>query len=144
MLSRILLLSTVALLAACNVSTGDPDGKDATEPTVVSVSPDIDSINQSLDATIEITFSASMDTSTITLERIDITPTIAGSLSFSSNNTKVTFTPDSPLSAGVTYRVDILAGVTDAAGTALPLASFSFTTNSWQGVIQSGAAATQT
>jgi len=144
MVNRILILSLSWLLLGCNVTTNSGDSGGSSAPLVVSLTPAIDAENQALNSAVSIEFSVAMDTATITSSSFTITPAVDGELSFSSDKKTVTFTPDEPLAPGVTYTVALSTTIRDADGNAITAKSYSFTTDSWEGVIQAGVASATT
>ncbi len=145
MVNRFAILALSWILVGCNVTVNDSDNDNSgSEPLVVSLTPAIDAVDQPLDSTVQVQFNVAMDTSTITTNSFTITPEVTGVLSFSSDKKTVIFTPEAPLTAGVTYTVQLSAAIKDADGNALTAKSFSFTTDSWQGVIQAGVTGVET
>ncbi|WP_196160690.1 Ig-like domain-containing protein [Reinekea sp. G2M2-21] len=145
MVNRFAILALSWILVGCNVTSNDSGNDNSgSEPLVVSLTPAIDAVDQPLDSTVQVQFNVAMDTSTITTNSFTITPEVTGALSFSSDKKTVIFTPEAPLTAGVTYTVQLSAAIKDADGNTLTAKSFSFTTDSWQGVIQAGVTGVET
>lgn len=117
---------------------------DRTAPTISSTSPADGDAAVLLDATIAVTFSEPMDTSTITSSSFTLDNGVSGTLSFNSNNTVATFTPSSYLTNYTTYTVSLANTITDSAGNAIAASSFSFTAAVWQGVKEFGSAGVST
>jgi len=114
-----------------NFTTGS--GVDNTPPTIVTRQPAPGAVSVSTSATVQVTFSESMDAGTITaasfrVENPDNDP-VAGAISYNNATRTVTLTPNQGLTAGTTFEVIVTTAVTDLAGN--PLASqqsWTFTT----------------
>jgi hypothetical protein len=107
---------------------------DTTPPTVTGTSPSSGATNVATSSLITVTFSESMDASTINLTTFtvkdNVTSTnIAGTVSYNTSTKIATFTPGAALTANRSYTVTVTTGAKDVAGNALAVnASFSFTT----------------
>ncbi len=116
---------------------------DTTAPTISSTSPSSGATGASVSSDITITFSESMDFSTISTSNITLADSGGNSVSgvVSYNNNVATFNPSSDLGSNTTYTVTVGTGVKDSAGNALASSSnWSFTTSSavsgWSGTKQ--------
>ena len=95
---------------------------DTTAPTVTAKTPLPFTIGTALSTTITATFSEALDTSTVTASTFTVTANgvaVAGTRTFTTGNTVVTFTPTSPLSFDTAYVVTAGTGVKDVAGNGL-------------------------
>ncbi len=94
-----------------------PPPSDTTPPTVVSVTPTNNSTGVPVTIKPVVTFSEPLNSSTVTTSSVQIKQgsNIISSTSTYSNN-KITITPLSSLSAGVTYSVTLTTAITDIAG----------------------------
>ena len=104
---------------------------DTTAPTISSTSPTSGADNVSVSANITITFSESMDSSTINTSNITVTDSSGNSVSgvVSYSNNIATFNPTSDLGYLTVFTVTTGIGVQDTSGNALASSSsFSFTT----------------
>ncbi|MBI4691319.1 MAG: Ig-like domain-containing protein, partial [Nitrospirae bacterium] len=94
---------------------------DTTAPTVISTSPADGATNISVTTTITVTFSETMDSSTINTTTFTLTDSsgnlIGGTVTYS--GTTATFTPSTSLSYSTTYTATITTGVKDLAGNAM-------------------------
>ncbi len=103
---------------------------DVTPPTVQTVVPSNGATSVATNSAVNVTFSESMSSSTITTSTFTLkqgTTSVSGSVSYS--GTTATFTPSSVLAAGTVYTATITTGVKDAAGNSLASAyTWSFTT----------------
>lgn len=103
---------------------------DVTPPTVSSVTPSLNATSVALNSKLTITFSESMDASTINATNFTLkqgSTTVQGTVSYT--GTTATFTPATALSGNTQYTASISAGAKDASGNALASAySWSFTT----------------
>ena len=130
------LLGVLALLL--NACGGGDDGgggaTDTTAPTVASVYPANGTTGVVVSTTVSATFSeamasATLDTTTFTLETTSGSTAVSGTVSYDSTSDVATFTPDSVLSNNTQYTATVTTSVTDAAGNALGSdQSWSFTT----------------
>jgi hypothetical protein len=108
-----------------------PSTPDTKAPTISSASPSSEATSISVSSDITITFSESMDSSTINTSNITLklmgTVGISGTVSY--NNNVATFNPSSDLNHNHTYTVTVGTGVKDSAGNALgSSSSWRFTT----------------
>lgn len=118
--------------AAEQCDNGDPaDGQEVcgddgvcapgnSPPTVLSVSPEADTVGVEPDATVVIKFSEPLDGATVTAESVrlhDGETVIEGELTYA--DSQVTFTPAAPLALLADYSVTITTAVTDAEGAPL-------------------------
>src|SRR5450759_74756 len=93
---------------------------DNTKPTSISTDPGTTATGVALNKVVAFTFSEPMDPSTITSSTFTLkqgTTDVPGTRGYS--GTIATFTPASPLGAGLPYTATITTGVTDMAGNAL-------------------------
>ena len=101
---------------------------------VSSTSPTNGAIGVAVNTTITATFSAAMDSSTITTSTFTVSTggiNISGTVSYNSTTKTATFTPSSNLTFPTTYTATITTGVKDSAGTAMVSNyTWSFTTGS--------------
>jgi len=103
---------------------------DVTAPTTSSTSPSSGATGILRDATISITFSEAMDTTTITTSTFTVDNGVTDdnlTIDFSNANKTATFTPSAYLTPGTTYTVTISSTVTDVAGNSFAGTSWSFT-----------------
>jgi hypothetical protein len=143
-ISAVLTASSVAifsaLVAGCGgshaVSTnpGTPGNPGSSTPSSFSVSssaPVNGATGVALTATIQVTFSSAVNSSTVNTSDIavsDPSGAVSGSVSYNATSNTATFTPAAALAAGTTYSVKVV-GVTSSTGTALASAdTFTFTT----------------
>mgnify|MGYP002214510641 CR=1 FL=1 len=98
-----------------------PSTPDTTAPTISSASPSNGATNISVSSDITITFSESMDSSTINTANIGVADSngniVSGVVSYNSN--VATFNPSGNLSYSKSYTISVSAGVKDSAGNAL-------------------------
>ena len=118
-----------------------PSGPDTTPPTITSTSPSSGATSVSVSGDITITFSESMDSSTINTSNITLADSsgnaVNGVISYSSN--VATFNPSSDLIYNTTYTMTVGTGVKDSAGNPLGMNSNrNFTTEGWSGTKQLG------
>ncbi len=105
---------------------GDIQPPEVSETTPLNSESDV-----SLDSAICLTFSKGMDTESVE-NAFSITPADSGTLSWSSLNSVLTFTPDMPLSPSTTYQVKVDTGAQDSSGIALAQAfELSFATEAY-------------
>lgn len=130
--------------ASTDTTTNELVIADLTAPTVISTTPVDGNAAVLLDATIAVTFSEPMDTSTITTSSLTLDNGVSGTLSFNGDNTVATFTPSSYLTNYTTYTVSLDNTITDSAGNAITASSFSFTAAVWQGTKEFGSAGVST
>jgi O-glycosyl hydrolase len=102
-------------------------------PTIANTVPANNATGVSVSQTLTATFSQQMSSSTINSSTFTLSATggasIAGIVSYSSNTSVATFTPNAALTAGTSYTATITTGVTNTSG--VPLASnyvWTFTT----------------
>ena len=108
-----------------NVGTGT-GGKfiiDSTPPSVLTTSPLNGSKNISVDTYIVITFSETMETSTVV---VTMEPKVGWEKSWNASNKQVTFDPVSSLIEGQLYRVTVEAGAKDMVGNSM-VSPYAFT-----------------
>lgn len=119
----------------CCSHSGTEGGNEAdtTPPTVVSVLPADDATDADLDATIIVTFSEPVDSSTLTVGNFYLTPevegsesqldasplSISGTLLYDEATDQAILTPGSLLSGTTSYLVTVETGVKDLAGNAM-------------------------
>lgn len=106
---------------------------DATSPTLSSTSPASGAKGVATNSGIQITFSETMNATTITSSSFKISggpTTVSGSLSWNNEKTAVTLTPSSALGTGTKYTVTLDNTIKDIAGNSLSTQSFEFTTGS--------------
>ena len=127
-------LAVVALIfsASCKKETEpQPQSLNAT-PTITAQSPAANANNVSLNKVLSVTFSETMDASTINATTFTLkggTTNVSGTVAY--EGTTATFTPGSLLTAGTTYSVTTTTGMKSAAG--IPISadnSWTFTTGS--------------
>ena len=108
-------------------STGD-----STAPTITSRSPAADAGNVPVTTTIEVTFSEALDPASVLANAIVVTDSggsVAGTISLSTNDTIVVFTPDADLTPGMLHSVTVSGAIADLAGNTLGADdNWSFTT----------------
>ncbi len=98
-----------------------PPAPDTTPPAVTGINPANNATNVSTSASMTVTFSEALDSSTVnnnTLRLLNGGTQIAASLAYNSNNHTVTITPSAVLANSLTYTISI-SGVKDSAGNAL-------------------------
>ena len=128
---RTLAVSLVPTLLLVSCATDDSDN---TAPTVLSVLPADQAVDQGPSTMIIVTFSETIDNSTVTVAS---DANCAGSVQLSSdsfescvplngspvkaesNNTKFTFDPANDLTNGATYSLKVTTAIKDSAGNAL-------------------------
>lgn len=103
---------------------------DVAAPAILSTNPANSAINVAVNATVGITFSETMNSSSINTSTLTVkqgATTVPGVVSYSANT--ATFKPSASLIAGTIYTVTITTGAKDLAGNALATSTaFSFTT----------------
>src|SRR5439155_8339317 len=114
----------------CSFTTGTVP--DTTPPTIISVSPNCNATNVSLNNIVTITFSEALKMSTVNSSTVSLTGPgghVAGSVTYDASTNSAIFTPSSNLTQNVSYSVAATTGITDLSGNVLaqPL-SCSFTT----------------
>ncbi|HVD61166.1 MAG TPA: Ig-like domain-containing protein, partial [Gemmatimonadaceae bacterium] len=122
-----------ASVSSVFTTAGAPD---TTPPSVLTVSPISGAADVSINTTVTILFSESMDagtvsSSTVLLKATSTGSTIPATVSLNAATNTATVTPSAPLSFGTQYSVVVMTGAKDAAGN--PLAAqftSSFTTAS--------------
>ncbi len=112
-------------LAGCGGGGGTPTAPgDTTPPTVVGTTPPAAATNVATSTTVSVQFSESMKVASVA---VTLAPSAAlGAPAWTAGDTVVTFTPTSPLAAGITYALAISGQ--DLAGNALAFPGRSFTT----------------
>ncbi len=108
-------------------------GAAAVPPAVITVSPADGATGIALTTTISATFSADIDSSTLTSASFSVsngvTPAAVNGISYNSATKTVTFTPSANLSFSTTYTVTITTAVKDTTGTSMAANKvWSFTT----------------
>jgi hypothetical protein len=106
--------------------------RDDIPPTVIATNPANNATGVPPNSAVTITFSETMDASTITSANITIRPTASGTaltstVSYDPASRVATLTPSAPLSQNVSYTVTVGTGVKDAQGNAIAQTTFSFT-----------------
>ncbi len=114
-------------------------GPDSTAPTVISTNPANGASSVSTNASVNATFSAAIDPSTLTPATFTLTgpgaTSVPGKVSYNATNRIATFTPASGLATDSTFTATVTTGVTDLNGNALGVdVSWSFTTGSTAGL----------
>jgi len=138
-MNKLWLVVGMVLVALSGCGGGSNGGStDTTAPTITSTSPAEGDAAVLLDATIKVTFSEPMDTSTITTSSFTVDNGVSGTLSFNSDNTVATFTPSAYFTNYTTYTVSLDNTITDSAGNAITASNFSFTAALWQGIKELG------
>jgi hypothetical protein len=107
--------------------------KDKIEPTIVSRSPNVNTVSIPVNTNIEIKFSepvkdSSISSSTFVLKTSTDEKEIPGLISLDSDKTTATFTPISALSPLQSYTATLTSGIKDLAGNRLNSEKWSFTT----------------
>lgn len=101
---------------------------DQTPPTIVDSSPVDGATGVGLSTLVTITFSEPMNRS-VAETGFGVTPVVTASITWSNNDTVLTWTPVVPLSGATLYGVNVLSSVEDLAGNTLGTSfSYSFTT----------------
>lgn len=93
----------------------------ATPPTVASTSPQQDAAKVSPTDQVVIQFAVPMDETTLTSDLVYLAPAsggshLAASLSYDPEGKCLTLVPTNPLSAGVSYKLTVSAGVQSVSG----------------------------
>jgi hypothetical protein len=106
--------------------------RDDVPPTVTATSPANGATGVSPTAVMTMTFSETMDATTINASNITLRATASGTVltstvTYNTSTRVATLTPSAPLTQSVNYTVSIGAGVKDAQGNAIVATSFSFT-----------------
>jgi len=107
--------------------------KDKIEPTIVSRSPNVNTVSIPINTNIEVKFSepvknSSISSSTFILKTSADEKEIPGLVLLDSDKTTATFTPTSALSPLQSYTVTLTSGIRDLAGNRLNSEKWSFTT----------------
>lgn len=117
----------------CSCGSVGSDGTDTIQPSIVSTTPANGANNIGVSNSITVTFSESMDSSTINTSTISMNKAgsnIAGTVTYAGNT--ATFTPSNPLTFNSAYAVTISGNVKDANGNNMPTNyTLSFTTASY-------------
>jgi len=95
---------------------------DTTPPTIISVNPLHNAVNVAVDTPITVTFSESIDPTTVTASSFIVTEGTGGVVvpgTFSCSEAVVTFTPSSSLNQGMTYTYRITTSIRDLSGNSL-------------------------
>ena len=101
-------------------------------PVIVRTSPSIGSVNNPLNAIIEVEFSEQLNPATVTMPAnfgvylFGSGTAIPGALSLRNGDRTIRFVPSSPLQAGAYYYVFLQAGIQDTQGTPLGATNFYF------------------
>ena len=100
---------------------GDGGGGDSDEsdPTVVSTSPADTASGIAITSVVSITFSESMDASTISTTSIRINNGVTGSVTYNSSTNTATFTPSINLNPNTSYTVTVRSSCSDVDGNGL-------------------------
>jgi hypothetical protein len=113
-------LKGAALVANYTFSFTTGATADITAPVVLTTSPANSATSVALNATVGITFSEAMNSSTINTSTITLkqgSTTIAGAVTYTGNT--ATFTPSGNFIAGTIYTLTVTTGAKDLAGNAL-------------------------
>ncbi len=113
----ILLISIIFYTFSCSKKVSEEFGIDTVSPEIVATSPENNSSSISKFSKIEITFSESIDSSSVTLDKIKILPSIQ--YSFKVEGNKLIILPVGELSDGMKYWVTIYKGIKDKSGNIL-------------------------
>ena len=113
-----LFAAAFLLITACedrnNPFGSGTNSSDRTPPTVVSTVPGTFATQVGLSGPITVTFSEQMAMSSMTASAFTISPSVAGTLSYTGNT--ATFTPTNSLAANTTYTITVTTAVEDRAG----------------------------
>jgi len=105
---------------------------DATAPTVSSKSPAADATDVAVATSVSVTFSETMDESTVTASSFTLVVaarrSVSGTVSYNSGTNTATFTPGANLAGNTTYTATLGAAITDTVGNPLAEYSWDFTT----------------
>ena len=117
--------------------------KDKIEPTIVSRSPNVNTVSIPVNTNIEVQFSepiknSSISSSTFVLKTSTDEKEITGLILLDSDKTTATFTPISALSPLQSYTVTLTSGIKDLAGNRLNSEKWSFTTEGNPSVSDAG------
>lgn len=109
------MMLLLLFFSSCSDKKSSPSGPagDTSPPTVISIVPENSSTNIPLSTSITVTFSESMESSSVCLNTFTING-ISGTVSC--DTCTAIFTPDSPLNYNTWYTVTIATGVCDLAG----------------------------
>lgn len=112
-------LAFLALFSGCN-DDENPVAQDTTNPTIVSITPSDGAENVAITAAITISFSETLDASSVTSASLSLrngTSVVDGAISISDQ--EVTFNPTDDLEYATTYTLTVGAVITDEAGNGL-------------------------
>jgi hypothetical protein len=129
--SFLTIYANTLALNAYSMAQGLPIDSDTTAPTVSAMIPDENAIDAPIASLIIVSFSKSMDTSTInatTFTVSDETGEIAGTIT--SNWLTSTFTPNNKLAYDTVYTVTLANGIKDLSGNSLDPIVYTFKTES--------------
>lgn len=105
---------------------------DMTAPVVTQRSPAADATNVAVAASVEVTFSETLDPNSVAANAIVVTDNsgpVAGTVSLAGNDTVVVFTPGAELASGMMHTVTVSGAISDLAGNTLGAdLNWSFTT----------------
>ena len=132
----ITLVFVFLLLNACGGDDSPPSNNapiDTTLPTFMSSNPSSGESDIATNTSVSATFSEALAQATVngasfTLVKTSDSSSIAGTVTTSSGDTVVTFTPSNDLGYGTQYTVALSTAITDVAGNAFAGTSWSFTT----------------
>lgn len=128
MFSAVMLAAVVLVVGCENNDSLTPTSQPI--PTITAKSPDSNATNVALNKIISITFSETMDPSTINTTTFSLkqgTKTVLGTVGYS--GTTATFTPSVSFTAGMMYSATITSGAKSAAGISLAVnTTWNFTT----------------
>jgi hypothetical protein len=124
-LAALSLATLLAFLSGCGSSTPVPPTSRSTPTsttpfTVASIAPAAGASGVALNSTIQITFSAAVDASTINSTNIQVTDPkpVSGTIAYNASTNAATFTPSSALPQNSTFTVTV-SGITGSAGTTM-------------------------
>ena len=114
---RHVTLAALCALVGCSSPEDDPKRADSsTAPVVQTTVPQAGAMLVSLDSTIALTFSMSMDTTPPAPGALRFTPALVGTYAWGNDGKTLTFTPSSPLTSGTRYTVTTTDAIRSAAG----------------------------
>ncbi len=124
-LARAITFSLAAALAACSSGSNGGGGS----ITLVSTTPADNATGVALTAPIVASFSAPVNSSTVSKTSFSLSPSLDGNNAFTTNGGKVTLSHGTPFAASTKYTVTLAATIADTSGDTLGAAqTFSFTT----------------
>src|SRR5664280_82379 len=109
---------SIVMIGCEKTNSPAPPTEDKTPPIIISASPDDGPTDVDTKASIILTFSKKMDTSSVK-DAFSINPSVNGTFKWSNGDTVMTYTPDSELAPGTLYTCLITPTAKDIAKNAL-------------------------